>query len=75
VLRRTFGPKREGAGGWRRLHNEKLHNSYASPNIIRVIKSRTVRWAGHVACMGDMRSAYKGLGLDGKIILESISEK
>jgi hypothetical protein len=52
VLRRIFGPKREElAGGWRRLHNEELHNLYTSLNIIRVIKSRRMRWAGHVACM------------------------
>jgi hypothetical protein len=50
VLRRIFRPKREEvAGGWRRLHNEDLHNLYTSPNIIRVIKSRRVRGAGHVA--------------------------
>jgi hypothetical protein len=51
VLRRIFGPKRqEVVGGWRRLHNEEqLHNLYTSRNIIRVIKSRRVRWAGHVA--------------------------
>jgi hypothetical protein len=53
VQRRIFGPKRkEVAGSWRRLYNEKLHNFYASPNIIRAIKSRRVRWVGHVACMG-----------------------
>jgi hypothetical protein len=54
VLRRLFGPKRvEVAGGWRRLCNEELHNLYSSPNIIRVIKSERVRWAGDVASMGD----------------------
>jgi hypothetical protein len=47
VLRKIFGPKREEvAGGWRRLHNEELHNFYPSPNIIRVIKSRRMRWGG-----------------------------
>jgi hypothetical protein len=50
---RIFGPKsEEAAGGWRRLHNERLHYLSASPNIIRVIKSRRMKWAGHVACMG-----------------------
>jgi hypothetical protein len=53
VLRNIFGPKRDEArGGWRKLHNEKLHNLYSSPSIIRMIKSRRVRWAGHVARMG-----------------------
>jgi hypothetical protein len=53
VLRRTYGLKREEvARGWRRLHNEELHNLYASPNIIRVIKSRRIKWDVHVACMG-----------------------
>jgi hypothetical protein len=52
------------AGGWRRLHNDKFHNVYTSPNIIRVIDSRTVRWAGHVASMGAMRNAYNIM--DGK---------
>jgi hypothetical protein len=53
VLRRIFGPKREEMkGGWRRLHTEALHDLYASPNIITVIKSRRMRWVGHVARMG-----------------------
>jgi hypothetical protein len=57
VLRRTFGPKREVvAGGWRRLHNEELHNLYAAPTVIRAIKSRRVRWAGHVGRMEEMRN-------------------
>jgi hypothetical protein len=57
LLRRIFGPKSEDvAGGWRRLHNEELHNLYASPYIIGVIKSRRLRWVGHVARMGEMRS-------------------
>jgi hypothetical protein len=59
VLRRIFGPKMEEvAGGWRRLHNEELHNLYASPNIIRVNKSRSMRWGEHVARMGGMRYVY-----------------
>jgi hypothetical protein len=50
VLRRIFGPKRDRVtGGWRKLHNEELHNLYSSPSIIRTIKSRRMRWAGHVA--------------------------
>jgi hypothetical protein len=50
VLRRIFGPKRdEVTGEWRKLHNEELHNLYSSPDIIRQIKSRQMRWAGHVA--------------------------
>jgi hypothetical protein len=53
VLRRIFGPKRNDVTGeWRKLHNEELHDLYSSPNIIRVVKSRTMRWAGHVARMG-----------------------
>jgi hypothetical protein len=59
VLRRIFGPNSEEvAGGWRRLHNEELHNLYNSPRMIRVIKSRMVRWAEHVARMVDMRNTY-----------------
>jgi hypothetical protein len=61
VLRRIFGLKRDGLiGGWRKLHNEELHNLYPSPNIIRMIKSRRVRWAGHVACMGE--ASLQGFG-------------
>jgi hypothetical protein len=59
VLRRIFGPKRdEATGEWRRLHNEELNGLYPSPNIIWVIKSRRMRWAGHVARMGEKRGAY-----------------
>jgi hypothetical protein len=46
-------------GGWRKLHNEELHNLYSSPSIIRVIKSRRMRWAGHAARMGERRNAYR----------------
>jgi hypothetical protein len=53
VLRRIFGPKREEVtGDWRKLHSQELHNLYSSPNIIRIIKSRRMKWAGHVARMG-----------------------
>jgi hypothetical protein len=63
VLRRIFGPKRdEVMGDWRKLHNDELHNLYSSPNIIRMIKSRRMRWAEHVARMGEMRNAYEILG-------------
>jgi hypothetical protein len=62
VLRGIFGPKREGVTGeWRRLHNEELNDLYSSPNIIRVIKTRRMRWAGHMARMGDRRGAYRVL--------------
>jgi hypothetical protein len=62
VLRRIFGPRRdEVTGEWRRLHNEELNDLYSSPTIVQVIKSRRVRWAGHVACMGEERGAYRVL--------------
>jgi hypothetical protein len=62
VLRRIFGPKRgEIKGEWRNLHNEELRNLYSSPDIIRQIKSRRMRWTGHVARMGGGRKGYKGL--------------
>jgi hypothetical protein len=83
VLGRIFVAKRDGVtGGWRKLHNEELNDLYSSPNIVWVIKSRIMRWAGHVAWMG-RREACKGfwwenmrerdhrgdLGVDGRIIL------
>jgi hypothetical protein len=62
VLRRIFEPKRdEVTGEWRKLHNEELHNLYSSPDIIRQVKSRRIRWVGHVACMGEERKVYKVL--------------
>jgi hypothetical protein len=60
VLNRVFGPKKdEIIRGWRKLHNKELHNLYSSPNIIRMIKSRRMRWAGHVARMGEKVNAYR----------------
>jgi hypothetical protein len=60
VLRRIFGPKRDHVtGDWRKLHNDELHNLYSSPDIIRMIKSMRMRWAGHVARMGETRNAYR----------------
>jgi hypothetical protein len=60
VLRRIFGSKRdEVTGGWRKLHNEELHNFYSSPSIVRMIKPRVMRWAGYVARMRENRNAYR----------------
>jgi hypothetical protein len=60
VLRRIFGPKRdEVTGGWRKLHYEELHNLYSSPSIIRMVNSRRMRWAGHVARNGEKRNTYR----------------
>ena len=89
VLRRIFEPmKDEVTGEWRRLHNEELNDLYCSPNIMRVIKSRRMRWAGHVARMGEERGRigfwwenrregdhWGDLGLDGWIILGWISRR
>jgi hypothetical protein len=62
LLRRIFGPRRnEVKGEWRRMHNEELNGLHSSPNIVRVIKSRRMRWAGHVARMGEERGAYRVL--------------
>ena len=59
ILRRIFGPKRDANRECRRLHNEKLHSLYHSPNIVRVNKSRRLRWGGHVAKMEEGRNAFK----------------
>jgi hypothetical protein len=83
VLRRIFGPNRgEVTGEWRKLHNEELHDLHPSPNIVRVIKSRRMRCAEHVARMGEERGLYRVLvgnlrerdhcgdpGVDGRMIL------
>jgi hypothetical protein len=78
VLRRIYGPQGEEVeGSWRRLRNQKLQNLYDSSNISRAIKPRTMRWTGHVECMGDMRNALLLVGkqerkrpLDVRIILD-----
>jgi len=89
VLRKIFGPRRdEVTGEWRRLHNEELNDLYCSPNIVRVIKSKRMRWAGHVARMGEERGCtgswwgnrregdhWGDLGVDGPIILGWISRR
>jgi hypothetical protein len=89
VLRRIFGSKRDVVTGeWKRLHNKELYALYSSPDIIRVIKSKRLGWAGHVASTGERRGAYSVLvgkpegrnhledpGVDGRIILKRILEK
>jgi len=89
VLRKIFGPRSdEVTGEWRRLHNEELNELYTSPNILPVIKSRRMRWAGHVARMDEERGYieswwgnrsegdhWEDLGVDGRIILEWISRR
>ena len=86
VLRRIFGPRRdEVTGEWRKVHNEELNDLYCSPNIVQVIKSRRMRWVGHVACMGDKRGIFNVLvgkpegkshlgdpSVDGRIIIRCI---
>jgi hypothetical protein len=64
VLRRIFGPKRNVDRSWRKLHNDALYSLYSSPNIVRVIKSRRMRWAGHLARMGEGRG-FTGFWLGG----------
>ena len=62
MLRRIFGPRKdEVTGDWRRLHNEEINDWYSSRNIVQVIKSRRMRWAGHVARMGEVRGVYRVL--------------
>jgi hypothetical protein len=58
---RIFEPKREEDGSWRKLHNDELYNLYSSPNIVRVIKSRGMRWVEHVTCMGEGRGVHRVL--------------
>jgi hypothetical protein len=80
VLRKVSGPKREEDGLWRKLHNDELHTLYSSPNIVRVIKSRRMRWAGHVAHIGGVftgfwlgslkvRDHWEDLGIGGRTTL------
>jgi hypothetical protein len=61
VLRRIFGPKREEDGLWRKLHTDELQSLYSSPNIVSVVKSKRIRWAGRVACIGEGRGVYRVL--------------
>jgi hypothetical protein len=62
VLRKVFGPKRDKVTGeWRKLHNEELNDLYSSPNIVQVVKARRMKWARHVACMGEDRGVHRVL--------------
>jgi hypothetical protein len=85
VLRRIFGPKRDEYRSWRKLHNDELHNLYSAPNIVRMIKSRRMRWAGHVARIEEVRREvftefrlgspkgrdhWKDLGVGGRVTLK-----
>jgi hypothetical protein len=58
MFRMIFRPKREEDGSWRKLHNDELHSLYSSPNIFRMIKSRRIRWVGHMACIGEGRGVF-----------------
>jgi hypothetical protein len=73
VLSGVFGPKRdEATGEWRKLHNEELNDLYSLPNIVRVVKSRWMRWAGHVARMGEERGVHRKEGCTGKRGAQSV---
>jgi hypothetical protein len=63
---RIFGPKREEDGSWRKLHNDELHSLYSSLNIVRVIISRRMRWAGHVARIGEGERCSQGFGWEAR---------
>jgi hypothetical protein len=78
VLRRIFGPKRdEVTGEWRKKHNEELHSLYSFPDTIRQVKSRRMRWVGHVARVGEERKVYKVLvgKPEGKVPLETLRRR
>jgi hypothetical protein len=62
MLRKIYGPKREADGLWRKLHDDELHSLYSSLNIVRVIQSRRMRWAGHVAMHGGGERCLQGFG-------------
>ena len=64
ILRQIFGPKKDANAEWRRLHNEEFHSLYRSPNIVSVIKSRRLRWEGHVVRVEEDRSAFKILACE-----------
>jgi hypothetical protein len=86
MLKRIFGTKREEDGSWRKLHNDYLHSLYSSPNIVRVIKSKRMRWAGHVARMREVFTGFwlgspkvrdhrEDLGVGGRITLRWTLER
>jgi hypothetical protein len=66
VVGRIFGPKRDEDGSWIKFHNDEFHNLYSSPNIVRVIKSRRMRVAGHVARVGEGRGVYRVFGWEAR---------
>ena len=76
LLRKIFGPKGDQVtGGWRKLHNEELNDPYCSPNIVRVIKSRRMRWVGHVVHIGERRGIYRVVGCWGTDWIELAQDR